>query len=343
MGSRTPLPMLPRRIVSLRNGVIAKDQNGRDTKDWKPLFHIIKGHFESLGVPITEVMCMDSCVIVVLKRRDTDMGKVPCQAANIICFYLFDDEMGRPPAPQARRLTDPTPGNPDNSQYDALQPGLRVTSSYLPSHPDMFLSTTSGVLLKDHLVGNKYMTVASHGFPAECGTQVFHALPGNGRVIGELVTKSTHADVALVKLCDAETFSNVTFHNDDGMMPQNIQLKRLVQVEGRQRSELAYLDSPDTGLIQGTYMFTSFAAIPSDDNSPEQQWIFTIWLYRGQDSAISLPGGMCGSAIWNEDGDVLGFFRYAPTEGVMKDWCAGIAADELIDRGFTLANTSDRT
>lgn len=341
--SVTSLGPIPRaRAVGWRNGSIAEDQNCQNMENWEPLFHIIKDHFQDLGVSIAEVMYWGNCVMIVLKHRDVDMGKLPSQAAKTRCLYLFDDEMGRPSAPQARRLTDPTQGNPDNSQYNTLQPGLRVTSSYMPSNPDMFLSTTSGVLLKDR-VGNEFMTVASHRFPAECGTQVFHALPSNGRKIGELIMEVSHTDIALVKLQDTETFSNNTFQSDNSTIPQHTRLEKLVRVQGRQRFELVYLDSPDTGLIDGSFMATSFMAIPSDDNSPEQQWVFTTWIYLGQDSAIELPEGMCGSAIWNDDGDVLGFFRYAPKEGVMKDWCAGIAADELINRGFTLVNTSDST
>ncbi|KAK3363871.1 hypothetical protein B0T25DRAFT_470095 [Lasiosphaeria hispida] len=338
IGSGGPIPQ--GRFVGSRNGSIAKDQKGRGMKDWEPLFHIIKGHFQGLGVSITEVMYWGDFVIIILKHHDVDMEKLPSQAAKIRCLYLFDDQMGRPSAPQARCLTDPTPGNPDNSQYNTLQPGLRVTSSYLPSNPDTFLSTTSGVLLKDQ-VGNEFMTVASHGFPAECGTQVFHAQPGNGRKIGELIMEISHTDITLVKLQDTETFSNMTFQSNNS--PNQIQLKKLVPVKGRQRYEEVSLDSPDTGLINGSLVVTSFQAVPSDNNSPVLQWVFTTWIYGGQDSAINLPEGMCGSAIWNEDGDVLGFFRYAPKEGVMKDWCAGIAADELIDRGFALVNTSDRT
>jgi len=48
---------------------------------------------------------------------------------------------------------------------------------------------------------------------------------------------------------------------------------------------------------------------------------------------------MCGSAIWTEDGDVIDFYRSAPKYGAVKDWCTGIAADEMINRGFTLVNT----
>src|SRR6202012_1146386 len=135
---------------------IAEDQNGRDMKNWEPLFHIIKHHFQGLGVLITEVMYLGQVVLIVLKDRDTDPNKLPRYAANIACRYLFDDDMGRPSALQARRLLDPAPGNPDVSQYDTLQPGLRVTSSYLPNSPDTFLSTTTGVLLKDG-VGNEFI------------------------------------------------------------------------------------------------------------------------------------------------------------------------------------------
>ncbi|KAK3363877.1 hypothetical protein B0T25DRAFT_597419 [Lasiosphaeria hispida] len=282
-------------------------------KDWEPLFHVIKGHFQGLGVLITEVMYWGNFIIIVLKHRDTDMEKLPSRAANISCLYFFDGEMGRPSAPQARCLTDPTPGSPDNSQYNTLQP-----------------------------VGNEFMTVASHGFPAECGTQVFHARPGNGRRIGKLIMEISHTDIALVKLQDTETFSNMTFQSDNS--PNQIQLKKLVRVKSRQLYNIVSLDSPNTGFINGSYIGTrSFQAVPNDDNSPELEWILTTWFYMGQQSGINLPEGMCGSAIWNEDGDIFGFFRYAPKEGVMKDWCVGIAADELIDRGFTLVNTSDGT
>src|SRR5437667_10133987 len=67
----------------------------------------------------------------------------------------------------------PNLGNPNNSEYNNLQPGLRVTSAYFLSDLDTFLSTTCGVLVRDQ-VGNKFMTAAAYGFPGECGTQVIH-------------------------------------------------------------------------------------------------------------------------------------------------------------------------
>jgi hypothetical protein len=333
-----PLPALSG--VRRENGSLAEDRNGRDMKVWDPLFTVIKNHFQDLGISITEVMYWGNYAIIVLEYRNTDRAKLPFQAANIRCFYLYDDEMGRPSIPHARRLMDPTPGNPDNSEYDTLQPGLRVTSEYLPSKPGMFLSTTAGVLVRDQ-VGNEFMTVASHGFPDKGGPKVIHPLPAGGRNIGELIMEVTHTEIGLVKLLNAEKFSNITFQNN--IIPNAVQLKKLARPKDRRMGDAIVIDSPDTGCIDGALELTSFQRVPGDDNgTPKQKWIFTTWIYMGQDMASTLPDGMCGSPIWTKDGDVLGFFRYAPKEGAMRDWCAGIAADELINRDFTLVNTTNR-
>jgi hypothetical protein len=334
----TPMPNA--RPVHRNNGSIAENRNCRDMKNWDPLFNIIKNHFQDLGISITEVMYWGNSVTIILEHRNTNTAKLPYMAANIPCLYMYEEEVGRPPMPQARRVTDPTQGNPDNSEYDTLQPGLRVTSDYLPSEPDKFLSTTSGVLVRDR-VGNEFMTAAAHGFPGECGTQVIHPLPVGGRSIGDIIMEVSHTDVALVKLAEAERFSNVTFQNN--YIPEPVQFQKLISVMDLQRWDIVVLDSPDTGCIEGNFMATSRRRVPIDDHaSPEQQWIVTVWLYNGQDSASDLPEGMSGSAIWTRNGDVLGFFRYAPKDGVMKDWCVGIAADELINRGFTLVDTANR-
>ena len=111
-------------------------------------------------------------------------------------------------------------------------------------------------------------------------------------------------------------------------------LTRLVPVKGRRTGDFVFLDLLDTGFPEGSFKITSFQRI-------EQQWVYTIWLYMGQDSADSLLP-VYGSAIWTAGGDVLGFCRYAPKDGPMKNWCAGVAADELIDRGFTIVDTANR-
>lgn len=326
-------------LVQPENGSIAEDQNGRDMEDWEPLFHIIQSHFRALGISITEVMYWGSYLIIVLEYRDTDVTKLPRKAANIACTYLYDDEMGRPPAPQARCITDPTPGNPDEINYKTLQPGVRLTSGYRTSKPDTFVSTTAGVLVTN-VEGNEFVTVASHVFPDECGTKVTHPLPVSGRTVGELIMKVTDTDIGLMKLADTESFSNVTFQSES--ISESVPLKRLGSVKKLQVGGFIYLGSPDTGSLEGSFMRSSFQRMPIDDRSaPEQPWVFTAWVYMGQGSASTLPDSMCGSAIWTSKGEVIGFFRYAPKSGVMKDWCVGMAADELIQRGYKLVDTTE--
>lgn len=329
--------------VHRRNGTIADQMDGRGMKTWTPLFEAVRDHFLALEISITQVMYWGNLLIIVLEHRGIDTARLPWKAARVPCQYLYDDEMGRPRLPQARRQTDPTPGNPDQSQYITLQPGMRVTSAYMPGEPNMFRATTTGVLVKDS-VGNEYMTVAGHGFPGECGTDVNHALPTGGRKIGEVIYEVCHTDIGLAKLEPHEKFVNTTFESDYIIEP--IQLKQLIQADKFKRGDPIVLDSPDTGCIDGTFQAQAYQRVPTDDpNVSEQRWVFTTWYYIGQDSGINLRAGMCGSAIWTEEGDVVGFFRYAPeggSRGMMRDWCAATAADELINRGFALVDTSGR-
>jgi len=198
------------KMVSVRNGRLCDDRNFRDLDDWTFLFATLRDHFLEIEISITEIMYRRSFVTVVLEHRDTDMLKVPAGIGQIRCMYVYEDEMGRPAVPQARRQRDPTPGNPDDSQYDDLRPGIRVSSNYLPDDHQAFIASTAGILLKDE-AGNKYMTVAGHGFPAKCGLRVMHPSPGNGRDIGELIMGLGHTDIAeglLVKLqSDSTTLS----------------------------------------------------------------------------------------------------------------------------------------
>ncbi|KFY77468.1 hypothetical protein V499_03171 [Pseudogymnoascus sp. VKM F-103] len=113
--------------------------------------------------------------------------------------------------------------------------------------------------------------------------------------------------------------------------PENqVLLQKLTPVKGRRTGEFLFLVASDTDLIEGSFKVTSFQRV-------EEQWVFKIWLYMGQDSTEAYSP-VYGTAIWTSDGDVLGFVRYAPTVGFTKDWCAGIAADEFIDREGLLHN-----
>ncbi|OIW23255.1 hypothetical protein CONLIGDRAFT_693857 [Coniochaeta ligniaria NRRL 30616] len=293
-----------------KNQTIAGDLNGRDTYNWRPIFDALRQYFEEEHIDITEVIYWYSYVIVVLRNRATDPARLPKRVGRLPCGYLFEDEMGRSQAPRSRRLVDLSPGNPDVSTYNTLQPGLRVTSGYMNPTGQQFMATTSGVLVKD-AVGNNFMTAAAHGFPAAGGVDVYHPSP-QGREIGELVGHVGHIDVALVKLVSTETFNNVTFENYD--TPTSEALKSLMPADSLRMRDPVFIDNPDTGALEGSFVTTSYTAIPSDDPSvQEQRWIETAWFYMGQeeDDTQQLPDGICGSAVMTSRDDgmhVVGSF-----------------------------------
>ncbi|PGG95041.1 hypothetical protein AJ79_10304, partial [Helicocarpus griseus UAMH5409] len=64
-----------------------------------------------------------------------------------------------------------------------------------------------------------------------------------------------HTDIALVKLLDTESFSNITFQNEN--FPEPVKLKRLKKVNDCRIGDPVVLDSPDTGCIDGILRHTS--------------------------------------------------------------------------------------
>ncbi|EER36750.1 conserved hypothetical protein [Histoplasma capsulatum H143] len=147
----------------------------------------------------------------------------------------------------------------------------------------------------------------------------------------------SHTDIALVKLHDEVKFENETFESPlSGATPTR--LKEFVPANNTQIGSEIYMNNPYLGYSEGTCGPHVRMRVPNDDpNEPELQWIKARWLYLGQGFIDHLEDGICGSAIWNGDGDVIGFFRYAPRSGHFLDWCCAVAADNVIDRGFKIA------
>ena len=154
-------------------------------------------------------------VVIVLEDRidhdenamDKILRSVPRSVARCTCLYLSEHHMDRPRMLPAQRLQTASPSRPDGSQYDILRPGVMVSSGINLKGESM--RSSSGVLVQNNL-GQKFMTVAAHGFPVD-GT-VYHPHAG-GRTIGRLIMELTHTDVALVKLEDGVEFVNEPFEN----------------------------------------------------------------------------------------------------------------------------------
>lgn len=326
--------------VPPNNAVYVRHMDFRAVADWRQLFAWIEAIFARLGVPITEVMYWEDHVVIVLESCNADLSALPRAVANVECRYLCEQEMRRPPHPTTYRDEDETPGSPDEARYATLRPGVRISSPRSAADPDNFYRTTAGVLVKDSH-GAEFLTIASHGFAGRHPRGVLHPLGRDHACIGAGVHDVDHTGFGLVKLRDGAAFVNDTFQGEG--VPRSVHLKRFAPVMGRPRNEAVFMDSPDTGCLEGSSSVTSFQRVPGDDpEAGEHRWILTSWFYMGQNMEVAIPDGASGSAVWTEDGDVLGFFRYAPRSGPMKRWASCIAADELMSRFLSLADTAGR-
>ncbi|KAJ9483242.1 hypothetical protein VN97_g10173 [Penicillium thymicola] len=330
-------PMIPIRHRSRSQIVLSPTIDLRDNEPAANLiFDLTQDFFMKANLPITEVQFWGHLVIIVLETEPDNvevLQAVPKSIARCQCFYLFESEMERPTQLSAQRLKQVTPATIDNTQYKVLRPGV-VLSSAMNNQGQEF-HTSSGVLVQD-TNGHRYMTAASHGFPEE--GKVYHPT-ASGLEIGEPTIELTHTDIALVKLNDGVEFVNEPFENTvDPRGP--FTLGDFVRAGETRHGDDIFLDSPFSGFISGTRLAHSICRIPSDDPyEPRQIWIRCHWVYLGQDSANEIVDGVCGSPIWDENNRVLGFFRYAHTSGVFKDHCLIVAADHILDKGYTVVST----
>ncbi|WEW61233.1 hypothetical protein PRK78_006723 [Emydomyces testavorans] len=320
-----PLPSIERPAKS--NIRLFQDLDYRNLEGYpEKVFRLIQDFFLEGSISITEIQYWNSFVIIVLEHRDADLTCVPHTVAHCPCYYLYEDEIGRPASFPARHTKQPMKDVVDDGEYHTLRPGVMLSSGS-PSPEDIELLTTSGALILDQL-GYKYMTVTSHGFPF--GDKVFHPVAG-GREIGTVIREIPHTDVGIVQLNDGIEFQNESFENSVLGTPN---MKNFVKSDEIHISASVFMDNPFTGFIEGTRGPHTTSRNPSSD--PHDPWIRTRWDYLGQGFSNCTVESVRGSAIFDEEGRVTGFCRYAYAEGSFKDWCLTVAADHLIENEYSI-------
>ncbi|KAJ6026978.1 hypothetical protein N7460_011795 [Penicillium canescens] len=297
------------------------------------IFDLTRDFFVNARISITEIQFWGHLVIIVLESNaggDEVLRAVPRSIATCQCFYLFESEIGRPTTLLAKRIKEASLGTIDESHYDTLRPGIILSSGLNDKGEEM--RTSSGVLLRNQQ-GIEFITAASHGFTSS--GQVYH--PNSlGQPIGEFIMEISHTDIALIRLNEGVNFVNETFENSVYPSP-SFTLQPFIRAAETRLGDPVFFDSPFSGLVMGTKMAHSLQRIPIDDPlEPKQIWIRCSWDYIGQDSNRDMVEGVCGSALWNVDHRVLGFFRYALTEGIFRDYCLSVAADHLIEEGYAV-------
>jgi len=177
----------------------------------------------------------------------------------------------------------------------------------------------------------KYFTIAAHGFVI--GGDVFHpGPPPLGKVIATADKKFAETDIGLAKI----THSSIDYFPDTFAGPGGtVRLKRLLREENSLLTKEVFYDSPFTGLGSGLVVGHGLDAIPVDEPNDEWAYVATIWVTFGS-GADDPVGGSCGSPLFDQDGNVLGFYRYFATNGSGISYCP--TADPLIDAGFKIAS-----
>ncbi|KAI1858594.1 hypothetical protein JX265_010687 [Neoarthrinium moseri] len=251
---------------------------------------------------------------------------LPGKIAGCPAGYLRDHELHRPPwtdrKPKRPIAPQPVSGVVDRTAYDTLRPGVMISSSKLVEHGHPSeLSTSSGVLVKDHH-GNQFMTATSHGIGQN--TTVFQTGRPE-RTIGKAAIDVAFTDIALVDLARDVVFENETFESN-GTAPKFTRLAK--STDPVRMGHDCYLNSPYTGHLDGIIMMKSVKLETAMRFEAQKRYIIYDWAWMGQ-GGTRIPDGTCGSAIWDSDGVVLGFFHFYIEQGPWAGHAASVSASEL--------------
>ncbi|KAK3364479.1 hypothetical protein B0T25DRAFT_530310 [Lasiosphaeria hispida] len=302
---------------------------------------------ESLpNVSILELMhTCEHTVCIVLPNHvviSAVRAKLPGKIANCPVRYFLDQDFKRPAWADlpTKRVIQPNPmtGIIDTTAYDDVRPGVLIRSKMLRdhAHPAIF-STTSGALVKNP-TGDVFMTGASHGIGEnETVWQADHP----ERTIAKAEVEISFTDISLLRLEDGVNFVNEPFESEAGVTPKFVRLRTSEDVLNPYTT--GYLDCPYTGNMEASVVAQSVRLHGSSSHPTERDLKYVVydWMYSGQEegneSKVRPPEGTCGSTIWNEDGLVLGFYRFYLKEGLWAGFLASVSASVLVDMGYKLA------
>lgn len=134
------------------------------------IFKVVVKYFESEAKVYVDYLQWTAGFWKIWVADGTSLKNVPSQMAGILCRYVFASKEVRP-CEAALKLLQPTSTVRDDTQYNDLRAGVRISSGafydinhVVPPRPELY--TTSGVLVKNN-EDEHFVTVASHGFPLQ--------------------------------------------------------------------------------------------------------------------------------------------------------------------------------
>ncbi|KAH6630931.1 hypothetical protein B0J18DRAFT_422641 [Chaetomium sp. MPI-SDFR-AT-0129] len=348
--------MLPRQIHGHANIKICQEGHPDNSKPLISDAHLrrlaaeVNTWFEENvpGIRMLELMfTCERTIYIVLEDHvaiNVHKNKFPGWIANRFVGYINNRELHRPEWVDmpAKRVNQPQPnqGVIDNTAYDVLRPGVQINSKSLRDQADSsVLSTTAGVLVEND-AGEAFMTAASHGI-GEDGT-VWQGGRAD-RIIGKAAVEIPFTDISLLKPKKDVAFVYKTFETEAaGPIPKFIRLRTS---EDDMPCGPCYLNSPYTGNMVGALVRKSVRLFkpgpPPRSTQRDVRYVVYDWMHTGQvegnDGKVQPPEGTCGSAVWNDDGVILGFYQHYVSEGPWAGFSALVSASAVVDAGYRLA------
>jgi hypothetical protein len=165
---------------------------------------------------------------------------------------------------------------------------------------DVYKKTTSGILVvnKD---GHPFITVATHGFEAD--GLVYHPNPVTGSVIGRIIEHLPGTDISVMKLNTGLRYTNHMFGsevNPDGIETSGISPGYPPHLR---TYDFITMDNPYSGFSEGSVLATGYKFSDGGTEYVRHSWdVF--------ENGSELIDGSCGCPILDEQGMVVGLFRF---------------------------------
>lgn len=291
------------------------------------------------NIRIIEVIFTSAHTVEIVIGDHVQIGRarriLPGKIAGWPVAYVRDHKIQRPRWADrpARSPAQPQPesGIVDTTAYDVLRPGVMISSEKLADNGQpAVLSTTSGILVKDRL-GVSFMTAASHSIGE---SKAIWQSNRPDKIIGRASTEIPYTDVSLIRLTP-----DVRFHNENFDSVGTPSFSRLVTSEDNLGWTNCHLNSSFTGNMESTIVAKS-VRIEESEGEDQPRYVAYNWAYTGQvednEEKMHYPDGTSGSAVWNDDGIVLGFHHYYIADGPYAGFSCSVSASELAKDGYSL-------
>jgi hypothetical protein len=250
-------------------------------------------------------------------------------------LYLGRAHLGRPkPDAHCQPLAK---DEVDTTAYAQLRPGMLLHTNL--AETASLCWRTAGVVAED---------LQGLGVLISCGLRGSKRIwQGNDESFyaGEVVSNIPGTSVVLIQIDKRERdmpayppLTNQVFELMSGAAPK---LKRHRSSGDRLVHRIGYLNSSFTGNMEVTVVGHSVQFQRVDDEDPEKpRLVVCDWLYTGQVEGnahkMTPPGGTTGSAIWDDEGVVLGFWDCYIPIGLFAGMANAVSASELSDMGIHL-------